>query len=56
MSKIVWKKLGSPELKPSEITLRAYTNLPSTLVGLSQGILIQIYDKTILIDIEVHDA
>jgi hypothetical protein len=56
MSKIVWKKLGSPELVPSTITLRAYDGRPSSPEGLFQNVPIELGGKTILIDIEVIDA
>ena len=36
MSKHVWQKLGSLELKPSVIMLREYNGHPSTLVDLYQ--------------------
>jgi hypothetical protein len=56
MSKIVWKKLGSPELIPSTITLRAYDGRPSSPEGLFQNVPVELGGKTILIDIEVIDA
>jgi hypothetical protein len=56
MSKIVWQKLGSPELIPSAITLRAYDGRPSSPEGLFQNVPIELGGKTILIDIEVIDA
>jgi hypothetical protein len=56
MSKIVWQKLGSPELIPSAITLRAYDGWPSSPEGLFQNVPIKLGGKTILIDIEVIDA
>jgi hypothetical protein len=56
MSKVVWKKLSSPELVPSAITLRAYDGLPSSPEGLFQNVPIELGEKTILIDIEVIDA
>jgi hypothetical protein len=56
MSKIVWKKLSSPELVPSAITLRAYDGRPSSPEGLFQNVPIELGGKTILIDIEVIDA
>jgi hypothetical protein len=36
MSKVVWKKLGSPELVPSAITLKAYNDRPSSPKGSSK--------------------
>jgi hypothetical protein len=56
MSKSVWKKLGSPELIPSSITLRAYDGRPSSPEGLFQNVPVELGGKTILIDIEVIDA
>jgi hypothetical protein len=56
MSKTVWKKLGSPELLPSTITLRAYDSRPSSPKGLFQNVPVELGGKTILIDIEVIDA
>jgi hypothetical protein len=56
MSKTVWKKLGSPELIPSAITLRAYDRRPSSPEGLFQNVPVELGGKTILIDIEVIDA
>jgi hypothetical protein len=56
MSKIVWQKLGSPELIPSAITLRAYDERPSSPEGLFQNVPVELGGKTILIDIEVINA
>jgi hypothetical protein len=56
MSKVVWQKLGSPELVPSSITLRAYDGQPSSPEGLFQNVPIEVGGKTILIDIEVIDT
>jgi hypothetical protein len=56
MSKTVWQKLGSPELIPSAITLRAYDGQPSSPEGLFQNVHVELGGKTILIDIEVIDA
>ena len=56
MSKNVWQKLGSPELKPFVIILRAYDGHPSTLIGLYQNFLVFLAGKTVHIDIEVLDA
>jgi hypothetical protein len=56
MSKTVWQKLGSPELIPSTITLRAYDGRPSSPEGLFQNAPVELGGKTILIDIEVIDA
>jgi hypothetical protein len=56
MSKTVWKKLGSPELTPSAITLRAYDGRPSSPEGLLQNVPVELGGKTILIDIEVIDV
>jgi hypothetical protein len=56
MSKVVWKKLGSTELVPSAITLRAYDGRPSSPKELFQIFHVQLGGKTILINIEVIDA
>jgi hypothetical protein len=56
MSKMVWQKLGSLELIPSAITLRAYDKRPLSLEGLFQNVPVELGGKTILIDIEVIDA
>jgi hypothetical protein len=56
MSKIVWKKLGSPQLIPSSITLRAYDGQPSSPEGIFQNFPIELEGKTILINIEVIDT
>jgi hypothetical protein len=56
MSKHVWQKIGSPELVPSTITLRAYDGRPTSSEGLCQNVPIELGGKTILIDIEVIDA
>jgi hypothetical protein len=56
MSKSVWQKLGSPELIPSAITLRAYDERPSSPEGLFQNVPVELGGKTILIDIEVIDT
>jgi hypothetical protein len=56
MSKTVWQKLGSPELIPSAITLRAYDGRPSSPEGLFQNVPVELGGKTILIDIKVIDA
>jgi hypothetical protein len=56
MSKIVWLKLGSLELTPSSITLRAYDGRPSSPEGLFQNVPVELRGKTILIDIEVIDV
>jgi hypothetical protein len=56
MSKIVWQKLGSLELIPFAITLRAYDGQPSSPEGLFQSVPVELGGKTILIDIEVIDA
>lgn len=55
MSTHVWKKLGSPELSPSTITLHAYYDHPSQLVGLYQNCPITLASKQVFIDIEVID-
>jgi hypothetical protein len=55
MSKIVWQKLGSPELISSSITLRAYDEQHSSPEELFQNFPVELRGKTILIDIEVID-
>jgi hypothetical protein len=56
MSKTVWQKIGSLELIPSAITLRAYDGRPSSPKGLFQNVPVELRGKTILIDIKVIDA
>ena len=56
MSKKIWQKLGSPKLKPSVITLRAYDGCPSNFVSLYQNVLVFLAIKMVHIDIEVLDA
>jgi len=56
MPKFVRKKLGYSQLKPSDITLRAYDGCPSTLVSLYPSVPVKLARKTVLIDIEVLDA
>jgi hypothetical protein len=56
MSKFVWQKLGSPELLPSAITLRAYDGRSTSPEGIFQNVPIELGGKTILIDIEVIEA
>jgi hypothetical protein len=56
MSKTVWQKLGSPELIPFAINLRAYDRQPSSPEGLFQNVPVKLGGKTILIDIEVINA
>jgi hypothetical protein len=56
MSKSVWKKLGSPELLPSAITLRAYDGRSASPEGIFQNVPIELGGKTVLIDIEVIEA
>lgn len=56
MSIDVWKKLGSPELVPSMITLRSYDGRPSQPQGLYKNVPIKLAGKTVLIDVEVVDA
>jgi hypothetical protein len=40
MSKVVWKKIGSPELVTSAITPRAYDGHPSSPEGIFQNVLV----------------
>lgn len=56
MSKIVWKKLGSLKLKASPVTLKENDGHLSAPVALFQDILVELIDKTMLIDIEIMDA
>jgi hypothetical protein len=56
MSKFVWQKLGSPEIVPSSITLRAYDCLPSSPEGIFQNVPRELGGKTIMVDIQVIDA
>jgi hypothetical protein len=56
MSKVAWKKIGSPELVPYAITLRAYDDRPSSPEVLFQNVHVEVGGKTIPIDIEVIDA
>jgi hypothetical protein len=56
MSKLVWKKLSSPELIPSAITLRACDGRPSSPEGIFQNFLVELRGKNILIDIEFIDS
>lgn len=48
--------MGSPELKPSDIILRAYDEHPSTRLGLYKSFQYSWLEKTMLIDIEVLDV
>ena len=56
MSKLVWQKLGSLELKASPITLRAYDERPLAPIGLFQDVSVELVSKTVLIDIDILDA
>lgn len=56
MSKSVWKKLGSPKLKPYDIIHRAYNEIPSTPVGLYPSKPVKFAGKIVLIYIKVLDA
>lgn len=56
MSKSVCKKLGSPKLTPSPITLRAYDGHPLAPIGLFQDVPVEIAIKTVPVDIEFLDA
>jgi hypothetical protein len=56
MSKSVWQKLGSPELLPSAITLRAYDGRSASPEGIFQNVPIELGGKTVLINIEVIEA
>ena len=52
----VWKKLGSLDLSPSNITLCAWDNHPSQPLSLYRNCRIIVVGKMFLIDIEVIDA
>lgn len=56
MSVHVWRKLGSPELLPSSITLHAYDGHPLQPQGLFSNVPIELSSKNVLVDIEVVDA
>ena len=56
MSASVWKQLGSPELAPSMITLRAWDGHASQPIGLFHNCPITLAGKTVCVDIEVIDA
>jgi hypothetical protein len=56
MSKLVWKRLISPEVIPSVITRRTYDDRPSYPKGIFQNVHVELEGKTILIDIEFIDA
>jgi len=56
MSASVWKQLGSPELAPSTITLRAWDGHASQPIGLFRNCPITLSGKTVCVDIEVIDA
>ena len=56
MSTSVWKQLGSPELAPSTITLRAWDGHASQPIGLFRNFPITLAGKTVCVDVEVIDA
>ena len=56
MSASVWKQLGSPELAPSMITLRAWDVHASQPIGLFRNSPITLASKTVCVDIEVIDV
>ena len=56
MSASVWKQLGSPELAPSTITLRAWDGHASQPIGLFRNCPITLAGKTVCVDIEVINA
>jgi len=56
MSKSIWDKLGSYEIKPSDIILRGYDECPSSPIGLYPSMPVKLVGKDVLIDIEVLDA
>ena len=52
----VWKRLFSPNLVPSSITLHTYDGRPSKPLGLYQFPPLELGVKRVLLDIEVVDA
>lgn len=56
MSKSIWQKLGPLKLIVSPITLKAYDRFSLAHIGFFQDVPIELFDKTVLIDIEVLDA
>ena len=56
MSTLVWKQLGSPELAPSMITLRAWDGHASQPIGLFRNCPITLAGKTVCVEVEVIDA
>lgn len=56
MSSFVWKKLGSPYLTPSTISLKEYDGQPSKPQGLYQNVLIELSGKKVHINIKVIDV
>lgn len=53
MSTHVWKKIGSPELTPSLMTLHAYDGQPSQPQALLQNVPLELGGKVVLVDIKV---
>ena len=53
ISTLVWKKLGSPILQPSSITLWAYDGHPTKAQGILPHVPITLAENTMLINIEV---
>ena len=56
MSASVWKQLGSPDLAPSTITLRAWDGHASQPIGLFRNCPITLAGKTVCVDVEVIDT
>ena len=56
MSASIWKKLGSPKLDPSTITLRAWDGHSSQPIWGFRNCLITLAGKTVCVDVEVIDA
>ena len=56
MSASVWKQLGSPELAPSTITLRAWDGHASQPIGLFPNYPITLSGKNFCVDVEFIDA
>lgn len=56
MSVVVWKKLKSPKLSPSTITLRVWDGHPSHPLGMYHNFTVALAGKTVHVDIEVIDS
>ena len=56
MSALVWKKIKSPDLACSTITLRVWDGHASQPIGLFRNCPITLAGKTVCVDVEVIDA